>query len=79
MPEQDRPTAEAEPQAAPDNAELDIEAPEADTAEQRHDVAEDENGDSALPDPGAGSPIEADPYDAAEQRRVVQIDEDDYR
>jgi hypothetical protein len=78
MPEQDRRIAEAEPDTAADPAERDLEAPEADTAEQHLDVVE-EPSESDDSDSGAGTPMEADPYDAAEQRRVVRTDEDDYR
>jgi hypothetical protein len=53
---------------------LDVETPEADAAEQRADwVPEDD-------EPPAPDPVgRADPADAAEQRRVVGQDEDDYR
>jgi hypothetical protein len=57
----------------PDDAELDIEAPEADAVEQHLDVRQQHD----LPITGRGD--EADPADAAEQSRVVELDEDDYR
>jgi len=57
---------------APD--ELDLEAPEADAAEQHHDLQE--RPDRELPE---AAPMEADPRDVVEQRRIVEIDEDDYR
>lgn len=57
---------------APD--ELDLEAPEADAAEQHHELHE--RPDRELPE---AAPMEADPRDVVEQRRVVEIDEDDYR
>ncbi|MCC3767255.1 hypothetical protein [Streptomyces sp. UNOC14_S4] len=54
-------------------ASLDVEAPEADAAEQHADLAphrdEDLTGDSDS----------ADEADRAEQARVVELDEDDYR
>lgn len=55
-----------------ESSELDIEAPEADAAEQRRPVhvAEDHRD---------RTPFEVDPADAAEQSRVVDLDEDDYR
>jgi hypothetical protein len=56
-----------------DDTELDIEAPEADAAEQHLDVLQRHD----LPITGRGD--EADPADAAEQSRVVELDEDDYR
>ncbi|MBB1246468.1 hypothetical protein GL263_23365 [Streptomyces durbertensis] len=52
----------------------DPEAPEADTAEQRAEVME--NRDVPLSEREL---VEADPADAAEQARVVELDEDDYR
>lgn len=56
---------------------LGLEAPEADTAEQRTEVQQRRD------DPAGGRPSdrdgEADPADTAEQRRVVVEDEDDYR
>lgn len=62
---------EAEPG---DRAEIDVEAPEADAAEQRRALHEDETAETA-----AEVPAEAPEADAAEQRRVVELDEDDYR
>ncbi|UUU31060.1 hypothetical protein JIX56_14735 [Streptomyces sp. CA-210063] len=52
----------------------DVEAPEADAAEQRTDVAPDR--DEPLTDANRDAANEAD---LAEQARVVSIDEDDYR
>lgn len=56
-----------------DDTELDIEAPEADAAEQHADVLEQRDL------PISGRTDEANPADAAEQSRVVELDEDDYR
>jgi hypothetical protein len=58
--------------------EPDIEAPDADAAEQHKDVipepsADDEPADVAEP------PFEADQADAAEQARIVIPDDDEYR
>ncbi|WP_411083161.1 hypothetical protein [Streptomyces sp. cmx-18-6] len=50
------------------------EAPEADAAEQRTDVRPEADEPVGGVDPGA-----ADEADVAEQRRVVPLDEDDYR
>jgi hypothetical protein len=58
--------------------EPDIEAPDADAAEQHQDV---------IPEPDANDeaadveerPLEADQADAAEQARVVAPDDDEYR
>ncbi|MEW2519367.1 hypothetical protein [Actinacidiphila alni] len=73
----------AGPDAVPD-AELDLEAPEADAAEQRAEVLDtDVEGTENSADPLTPRPAdqaeEADPADAAEQRAVVALDEDDYR
>lgn len=55
-------------------AELDVEAPEGDTAEQHADIAPDRD------DPLTGvDPARANEADLIEQARVVSIDEDDYR
>jgi hypothetical protein len=51
-----------------------IEAPEADTAEQLADLREREE----LRLTGFDT-VEVDPADAADQRRVVELDEDEYR
>ena len=52
---------------------MDIEAPEADSAEQSAAVGE-------TPDePVHSAPFEVNEADAAEQSRVVELDEDDYR
>jgi hypothetical protein len=59
--------------ATSEESELDIEAPEADAVEQHTPVRNSENGN------GASVPLETDEADAADQRRVVELDEDDYR
>ncbi|XVQ12792.1 hypothetical protein ACQP1W_09615 [Spirillospora sp. CA-255316] len=69
---------EAEPDratAAEPDAELSDDAPEADAAEQRIALRDDED----RPDWPQPVPFDADEADAAEQRRVVELDEDDYR
>ncbi|WP_405675882.1 hypothetical protein OG292_11965 [Streptomyces sp. NBC_01511] len=53
---------------------LDEETPEADAAEQRADVRPE--GDDP---PAPIDTTEADETDAAEQARIVSLDEDDYR
>lgn len=62
--------------AASDDARrpLEEEAPEADTAEQRADVVQ--RGDDPLTDADRSAANDAD---IAEQARVVELDEDDYR
>jgi hypothetical protein len=55
---------------APD---LDIEAPEADVAEQRQDLSPQRD------EPVTAASFDADPADTTEQHRVVRQDEDDYR
>ncbi|HSX95925.1 MAG TPA: hypothetical protein VLG91_00745 [Streptomyces sp.] len=52
----------------------DVEAPEADAAEQQKDVAQHRDDPLTDADPGA-----ANEADLAEQARVVSLDEDDYR
>ena len=56
-----------------EEGEMDIEAPEADAAEQHTPVQEGWNGTNGA------IPLETNEADAAEQRRVVELDEDDYR
>ena len=55
------------------HSDLPIEAPPADTAEQRRDLMDD-TGDR-LPDDEVS--IEADPADVAEQQEVVDIDDEE--
>ncbi|MFD9329179.1 hypothetical protein [Streptomyces sp. NPDC060065] len=55
--------------------ELDPEAPEADAAEQRKGLEPQEDDDQLT----VGDPANADEGDLAEQARVVELDEDDYR
>ncbi|GGX90451.1 hypothetical protein [Streptomyces hiroshimensis] len=57
-----------------DVTEFDAEAPEADAAEQHADLAQHRDDPLALLDPAA-----ANVADVAEQARVVDLDEDDYR
>ncbi|MTE20883.1 hypothetical protein F0L17_17520 [Streptomyces sp. TRM43335] len=59
---------------APSTDRFGVEAPEADAAEQQADVLPRRD----TPLLGSRSP-EVDPADAAEQARVVELDEDDYR
>jgi hypothetical protein len=56
----------------------DLEAPEADAAEQRFELLQHRD-EPIIRRPGEREAEEADPADAAEQRRVVHLDEDDYR
>ncbi|MEU9959693.1 hypothetical protein [Streptomyces sp. NPDC050982] len=57
-----------------DDTEIGVEAPEADAAEQHADLAP--HRDEPLTDADTDSANEAD---LAEQARVVELDEDDYR
>ncbi|MEI5101663.1 hypothetical protein RB200_28145 [Streptomyces sp. PmtG] len=65
-------TFEAEDEAP--EADHDAETPEADAAEQHTDLAPHHDGSLEDIDPGA-----ANVADVAEQARVVDLDEDDYR
>ena len=53
----------------------DMEAPDADVAEQHTDVSPDEPPDEGEPN----GPLDADPADVSEQKREVGYDEDEYR
>ncbi|MEV6593410.1 hypothetical protein [Streptomyces acidicola] len=58
----------------PNDTEFDVEAPEADAAEQHTDLAPHRD------DPLTGvDPDSANEADRVEQARVVELDEDDYR
>lgn len=67
MTEDNRPDRLADPLAG--------EAPEADAVEQRLAAGAEGNGQEWLDE----VPFDADEADAAEQERVVELDEDDYR
>lgn len=54
-------------------ADVHVEAPEADVAEQRRTLQEDERKWPLR------IPFDADPADVTEQERTVDLDEDDYR
>jgi hypothetical protein len=60
-----------------DDADLDLEANEADAAEQSVELLQ--HRDEPITARPADRDGEADPADTAEQRRVVDLDEDDYR
>ncbi|MFI2644666.1 hypothetical protein [Streptomyces sp. NPDC018610] len=55
-------------------AEIDVEAPEGDAAEQKTDIAPDQDDSLTEVDPDRGNEA-----DLIEQARVVSLDEDDYR
>ncbi|MEU5428126.1 hypothetical protein AB0H73_21355 [Streptomyces olivoreticuli] len=59
---------------ATDVTEFDVEAPEADAAEQHADIAPRRDDPLSAIDPDS-----ANEADVAEQARVVELDEDDYR
>jgi hypothetical protein len=52
---------------------MDIEAPEADSVEQHRPLRE--TGD----EPARTTPLDVDEADAADQSRVIELDEDEYR
>jgi hypothetical protein len=54
---------------------IDMEAPEADVAEQQTEVAPDAPRDNRAPE----IPLDADPADVSEQEREVGFADDDYR
>jgi hypothetical protein len=56
---------------------LDLEAPEADSAEQHAELLQ--HHDEPVTARTSDRDAEADPADIEEQRRVVALDEDDYR
>lgn len=57
----------------PEESAMDIETPEADAVEQHMPVRDTGNGSAD------SVPFDADEADAADQRRAVELDEDDYR
>jgi hypothetical protein len=60
--------------------EPDIEAPDADAAEQHHDVVPEPANDEVVEEAEVDKPpFEADRADAAEQARIVVPDDDEYR
>jgi hypothetical protein len=59
----------------PDPDDVDIEAPEADVAEQQTEVDQDAPRDNRT----AETPLDADPADVSEQEREVGYSDDDYR
>lgn len=58
---------------ATETGDTDIEAPDADAAEQRASVGEDDRGRLSR------VPYDVDEADAADQERAVEFDDDDYR
>jgi hypothetical protein len=65
-------------------SDMDLEAPDADAAEQHLDAVpdaedNDEGGELGQLAESAHGPLEADQADASEQARVVGPDDDDYR
>jgi hypothetical protein len=62
-------------QPGDDPDDTDIEAPEADVAEQHTEVAPDQPRDDRRPD----IPLDADPADVSEQAREIGYDDEDYR
>jgi hypothetical protein len=58
-------------------SESDMEAPTADSVEQRQIVADD--AEESLDDEPVELPLDVNEADAAEQVRTVELDEDEYR
>ncbi|HEX6921126.1 MAG TPA: hypothetical protein VF314_12950 [Actinomycetes bacterium] len=73
MSEQDYRETEAVEEMEETAAEPDLEAPEADAAEQRAEVVDTREH------PPTAAPIEADEGDRAEQERVVDLGDDEYQ
>jgi hypothetical protein len=57
----------------PEDTELDIEAPEADAVEQHIELLQHRDV------PITERPLDADPADVADQRKVVELEDEDYR
>jgi hypothetical protein len=64
-------------QNSAEETDLDLEAPEADAAEQHVELLQQR--DEPITERPADRDGEANPADTAEQRRVVGLDEEDYR
>ncbi|MEU6478298.1 hypothetical protein ABZ858_15675 [Streptomyces sp. NPDC047017] len=64
----------ADGDATENAAEIGVEAPEGDAAEQHADIAPEDDDPLTDVDPGRGNEA-----DLVEQARVVSLDEDDYR
>jgi hypothetical protein len=58
-------------------SESDMEAPTADSVEQRQSAVDDDQ--ESIDDEPGELPLDVNEADAAEQRRTVELDEDDYR
>ncbi|KWW99309.1 hypothetical protein LI90_943 [Carbonactinospora thermoautotrophica] len=71
-----RSTEEALDGGSPEIARLDIETPEADAVEQHQDLREPRTGAAPLL---RRIPFDVNEADVADQNRVVEFDEDDYR
>ncbi len=71
-----RSTEEALEGGSPETARLDIETPEADAVEQHQDLREPRTGAAPLL---RRIPFDVNEADVADQNRVVEFDEDDYR
>jgi hypothetical protein len=56
-----------------------LETPEDDAVEQHTPLRDDERADDERLRWSAQLPFDADEADAAEQKRLVELDEDDYR
>ena len=58
-------------------SESDMEAPTADSVEQMQSAVDDDQ--ESIDDEPGELPLDVNEADAAEQRRTVELDEDDYR
>jgi hypothetical protein len=64
-------------------SDMDLESPDVDAAEQNAaatpEAATQEEGEPEEPSAGFEPPLEADPADADEQARILEVDDDEYR
>jgi hypothetical protein len=65
--------SEAHEDDDPEDTEFDLEAPEADAVEQHIELLQHRDV------PITERPLDADPADVADQRKVVELEDEDYR
>lgn len=60
-------------------SDMDLESPDADAAEQNAAATPEDPEQDEEPTAALEPPLEADPADADEQSRILQLDDDEYR